>query len=470
VLPLGIAGNVHDISSVHPSVRPSVRDLSAARARAAANTRAATAPAAGPAAVLVAAPTAIATATASHAVPATALSRAAALFANPPSAPSAPSAPRPPSVPSAPSATSALSAPSAPSVPSAPSAPSAPLASAARAARAARAALSTFVAAPSAAPPPAPPAAAPAAAAPTAASLLPPTAVAAAAAYATRAGVARGSEVPEAQALAQAQARAQAHTSSWVVDGAVQEAAQEAAAAEQAARRQAWQTQLQVRLLGAEQIRGREHYTAYKLQRLGDADKHGRREPEGKPLYRRFRQFVQLVASLLEVCTQVAGATSRTSEPLAEPLAELRGPGAEQLHEWRRRLLAEKRRVGVLALKPEVVHTRCALLQQLLDMLCRPPYCATFEVRAFCGLDGLDGLDGGGGGGGGGSGAVAQHAPAQRGTAEGGAVAPPAVQYGATCPSCRRTLRVTAPPNAREAAALFRCPGCETVFKVALQP
>ena len=236
---------------------------------------------------------------------------------------------------------------------------------------------------------------------------------------------------------------------------------------------------------------------------------------------------------LPQVCTQVAGAASRSSEPLAEPLAELRGPGAaaaskcrlggatapcpvhgllwrarqapgcashsrergasgtvrclrqpalpsrrflcrvdhlgaEQLHEWRRRLLAEKRRVGVLALKPEVVHTRCALLQQLLDMLCRPPYCATFEVRAFCGLDGLDGLDGGGGGGGGGSGAVAQHAPAQSGTAEGGAVAPPAVQYGATCPSCRRTLRVTAPPNAREAAALFRCPGCETVFKVAL--
>ena len=58
---------------------------------------------------------------------------------------------------------------------------------------------------------------------------------------------------------------------------------------------------MQVRLLGAEQIRGREHYTAYKLQRLGDADKHGQREPEGKPLYRRFRQFVQLVASLLEV-------------------------------------------------------------------------------------------------------------------------------------------------------------------------
>jgi transposase-like protein len=54
--------------------------------------------------------------------------------------------------------------------------------------------------------------------------------------------------------------------------------------------------------------------------------------------------------------------------------------------------------------------------------------------------------------------------------AEGGAIAPPAVQYGATCPSCRRTLRVTAPPNAREAAALFQCPGCETVFKVALKP
>ena len=31
---------------------------------------------------------------------------------------------------------------------------------------------------------------------------------------------------------------------------------------------------------------------------------------------------------LPQVCTQVAGATSRTSEPLAEPLAELRGPGA----------------------------------------------------------------------------------------------------------------------------------------------
>ena len=58
---------------------------------------------------------------------------------------------------------------------------------------------------------------------------------------------------------------------------------------------------MQVRLLGAEQIRGKEHYTAYKLQRLGDADKHGQREPEGEPLYRRFRQFVQLVASLLEV-------------------------------------------------------------------------------------------------------------------------------------------------------------------------
>ena len=83
-------------------------------------------------------------------------------------------------------------------------------------------------------------------------------------------------------------------------------------------------------------------------------------------------------------------------------------------------------------------------------------------------LIGKGGGGGSGGGGGGGDGAVAQHAPAQSGTAEGGAVAPPAVQYGATCPSCRRTLRVTAPPNAREAAALFRCPGCETVFKVAL--
>ena len=69
---------------------------------------------------------------------------------------------------------------------------------------------------------------------------------------------------------------------------------------------------MQVRLLGAEQIRGREHYTAYKLQRLGDADKHGQREPEGEPLYRRFRQFVQLVASLLEVraATYVAEAAT----------------------------------------------------------------------------------------------------------------------------------------------------------------
>ena len=57
----------------------------------------------------------------------------------------------------------------------------------------------------------------------------------------------------------------------------------------------------QVKLLGAEQIRGREHYTAYKLQRLGEADKHGQRGFEGEPLYRRFRQFVQLVAALLEV-------------------------------------------------------------------------------------------------------------------------------------------------------------------------
>ena len=31
---------------------------------------------------------------------------------------------------------------------------------------------------------------------------------------------------------------------------------------------------------------------------------------------------------LPQVCTQVAGAASRSSEPLAEPLAELRGPGA----------------------------------------------------------------------------------------------------------------------------------------------
>jgi len=216
-----------------------------------------------------------------------------------------------------------------------------------------------------------------------------------------------------------------------------------------------------VRLLGAEQIRGREPYTAYKLQRLGDADKHGQREAEGEPVYRRFRQFVQLVASLLEVCTHVAAASSRGSEPLVHPLAELRGSGVEQLQEWRRRLLAEKRRVGMLALKPEAVHTRCALLQQLLDTLCRPPYCDTLEVRTFCGLDG-----GGGGGGGG----VAQRAPAQSGTAESGAAARPAAQYGATCPSCRRTLRVAAPPNATEAAALFRCPGCETVFKVALQP
>ena len=126
---------------------------------------------------------------------------------------------------------------------------------------------------------------------------------------------------------------------------------------------------MQVRLLGAEQIRGKEHYTAYKLQRLGDADKHGQRPgqqghlarpeharrhperacgtlgthglraapvtgsfgrpgprnqfsepseaglsgllitsgqrmPEGEPLYRRFRQFVQVVASLLEVDLQ----------------------------------------------------------------------------------------------------------------------------------------------------------------------
>ena len=115
----------------------------------------------------------------------------------------------------------------------------------------------------------------------------------------------------------------------------------------------------------------------------------------------------------------------------------------------------------MLALKPEVVHTRCALLQQLLDTLCRPPYCATLEVRAFCGLDGGGGSDGG---------AVVQHVLAQSGTADGEAAAPPAVRYGATCPSCRRTLRVTAPPNATEAAALFRCPGCATVFKVALQP
>ena len=78
---------------------------------------------------------------------------------------------------------------------------------------------------------------------------------------------------------------------------------------------------MQVRLLGAEQIRGREHYTAYKLQRLGDADKHGQREPEGEPLYRRFRQFVQLVASLLEVraATYVAEAATPYTRP-ANPM------------------------------------------------------------------------------------------------------------------------------------------------------
>ena len=94
---------------------------------------------------------------------------------------------------------------------------------------------------------------------------------------------------------------------------------------------------MQVRLLGAEQIRGKEHYTAYKLQRLGDADKHGQREPEGEPLYRRFRQFVQLVASLLEVraatprgggCNPMHSACQPHAPRLSPPCAQSTTPFA----------------------------------------------------------------------------------------------------------------------------------------------
>jgi len=131
---------------------------------------------------------------------------------------------------------------------------------------------------------------------------------------------------------------------------------------------------------------------------------------------------------------------------------------------------AEKRRVGALALKPEVVQLRCSMLQQLLDQICQPPYCASLEVRAFFGLTpsaaaaATSCAD---------AAAPTAHAPSHAaggGEGGGGAAVRPAVVYGAMCPACGRRLRVTAPSGAAE-AALFKCPapGCETVFKVALQ-
>jgi hypothetical protein len=237
------------------------------------------------------------------------------------------------------------------------------------------------------------------------------------------------------------------------------------------------------RLLGAETIRTKEHYTLYQLQVLDERNQFAGAPPTacttapetpppplsplaplspaslvspvrlagaaGEPLYRRFSQFVQLVAAL---CAH---------RPTARAHPSLDAEAVGALHEWRKRLLAEKRRVGALALKPEVVHARSALLQQLLDAVCQPPYCALLEVRAFFGLSSSAAA---------GSTAPVAPTPSEMEGGGGGETTRPAAQYSANCPRCGRSLRVTAPPGATE-AALFRCPapGCEAVFKVAMQ-
>lgn len=162
-----------------------------------------------------------------------------------------------------------------------------------------------------------------------------------------------------------------------------------------------------IKIIGAEQVRGRHTYMVYKLS-----------HPElGQVQYRRFSQFVELVNKLL-ASFGASGATRAHSH--------------RELEEIRQRLIFEKRHAGPVSLQTSVVQRRCKLLQELVDLLCAS-FSRIDQVRTFLGL-----------------------ASSARDTTNDRALR-------AQCPQCGCQLRIPASANPEE---LFRCTACGNAFGV----